>query len=96
MAVRSAWYADARLHGSHVLRDGDEIPTPMGGGGADFRPFFEMVKSASDARTSLAIYLTDGMVFPEQPPAVDVLWVVTVGGLALESFPFGEAVRMVD
>jgi predicted metal-dependent peptidase len=91
------WYADARLHGPHVLRGGDEIPPPMGGGGTDFRPFFERLKSASDARSSLAIYLTDGHgVFPEKPPEVDVLWVVTVGGLALDRFPFGESVRMVD
>ena len=44
----------------------------------------------------MAIYLTDGFgTFPNPAPPLDTLWVVTVGGLDLEKFPFGETVRMV-
>ena len=34
--------------------------------------------------------------FPEQPPELPVLWVVTLGGLDLPQFPFGEAVRLLS
>ena len=93
------WFADAKAHGPFPLRPGDPLPVPVGGGGTDFRPFFvaavESVRQRSSA-VALAIYLTDGHgSFPENPPALDTLWVVTAGGLALEAFPFGEAVRMV-
>ncbi len=98
--VADLWYADAHAHGPFPLRPGDPVPVPVGGGGTDFRPFFD---AAAEARRSdpairaVAIYLTDGHgVFAKNPPDLDVLWVVTVGGLALEKFPFGEAVRMVQ
>jgi predicted metal-dependent peptidase len=94
------WYADAKAHGPFTLKAGAEIPPPVGGGGTDFRPFFqavEGVRRASVNEHALAIYLTDGHgAFPEQLPELDTLWVVTPGGLPLENFPFGEAVRMVD
>jgi predicted metal-dependent peptidase len=93
------WYADAKAHGPYPLHAGDTIPAPVGGGGTDFRPFFSAAAEAQRAQPSartLAIYLTDGYgAFPAAAPALDTLWVVTVGGLALEQFPFGETVRMV-
>jgi predicted metal-dependent peptidase len=69
----------------------------MGGGGTDFRPFFERVRRDYDLSSPLVtIYLTDGYgAFPERAPSFPVLWVVTPGGLAAESFPFGEVVRLV-
>ena len=91
------YYADARLYGPHKLERGDSIPQPKGGGGTDFRPFFETVEKSRDAHeTAVAIYLTDGYgAFPAQAPQINTLWVVTPGGLALESFPWGESVRMI-
>ena len=46
----------------------------------------------------LAVYLTDGFgrFPPEPPPGIEVLWVVTPGGLETGRFPFGQVVRMVD
>jgi predicted metal-dependent peptidase len=94
------WYADARAHGPFELRPDSALPPPVGGGGTDFRPFFVAALASLRARPSdraLAIYLTDGYgAFPAPAPPLDALWVVTVGGLALEQFPFGEAVRMVE
>ena len=91
------YYADAALHGPHRLEGNGALPPPMGGGGTSFRPFFEKLAQESAAHeTALAIYLTDGYgTFPEKPPEVPVLWVITAGGLALEQFPFGERVRLV-
>jgi MoxR-like ATPase len=46
---------------------------------------------------SVCVYLTDGYGdFPAEPPDLPVLWVVTPGGRALETFPFGEAVRLLE
>ena len=97
--VAELWYADAKAHGPHPLTRGAEFPAPVGGGGTDFRPFFESAREALRAKPSeraVAIYLTDGFgTFPNPAPPLDTLWVVTVGGLDLEKFPFGETVRMV-
>ncbi len=92
------YYADAALNGPHRLEGHGPLPPPVGGGGTSFRPFFEKLEENSAAHeTALAIYLTDGYgTFPEKPPEIPVLWVVTVGGLALEQFPFGERVRLVQ
>ncbi|MGL4398608.1 MAG: vWA domain-containing protein [Luteolibacter sp.] len=91
------YYADAALHGPHRLSTHDPIPPPEGGGGTDFRPFFNhLAEHADPGETALAVYLTDGYgPFPEQVPELPVLWVVTAGGLAPERFPFGETVRML-
>jgi predicted metal-dependent peptidase len=61
-------------------------------------PFFEKVSDRWDQQTqAVCVYLTDGYgTFPEKPPELSVLWVVTPGGLALEQFPFGEAVRLLS
>jgi predicted metal-dependent peptidase len=93
------WYADAGAHGPYPLRSEGPMPQPVGGGGTNFSPFFEAVakvrREETEAR-AVAIYLTDGHgAFPQPAPVIDTLWVVTVGGLNLERFPFGEAVRMV-
>ena len=34
------YYADAELHGPYALTPYASLPTPIGGGGTDFRPFF--------------------------------------------------------
>jgi predicted metal-dependent peptidase len=91
------YYADAACYGPYSLKAGGEIPPPEGGGGTDFRPFFEEVaKRYDEGETLLCVYLTDGYgSFPQVVPNFAVLWVVTAGGLALEQFPFGEAVRLI-
>ncbi|HEU0297630.1 MAG TPA: VWA-like domain-containing protein [Anaerolineales bacterium] len=91
------YYADAALHGPYALTAYADIPTPIGGGGTDFRPFFtKLTRDYSPGTTAVAIYLTDGYGdFPFQPPPFPVLWVVTPGGLDSAYFPFGETVRLL-
>jgi predicted metal-dependent peptidase len=91
------YYADAQAYGPFPLAADSPIPPPIGGGGTDFRPFFEAVAQRyAPHEHTICIYLTDGFGdFPVQPPELSVLWVVTAGGRALDRFPFGEAVRLV-
>jgi predicted metal-dependent peptidase len=67
-------------------------------GSVDFRPFFAAVAERYDPHEqSVCVYLTDGYGdFPAEPPDIPVLWVVTAGGKALDGFPFGEAVRLLE
>ena len=91
------YYVDAAVYGPYQLTANSAVPPPVGGGGTDFRPFFQALElQHSPHETAIAMYLTDGYgQFPPAPPAIPVLWVVTAGGLALESFPFGETVRLI-
>jgi predicted metal-dependent peptidase len=91
------YFADAALHGPTRLTAASEMPTPVGGGGTDFRPFFaELERAGAAADNGVAVYLTDGFgTFPPKPPSGPTLWVVIPGGLPLEEFPFGETVRMI-
>jgi predicted metal-dependent peptidase len=91
------YYADAALHGPYPLTVHGPTPPPIGGGGTDFRPFFERVGARGGRhRAAVAVYLTDGYGnFPDSPPPCPVLWVVTPGGLDLDNFPFGQAVRLL-
>jgi predicted metal-dependent peptidase len=92
------YYADAEIYGPYVLDPDVELPTPKGGGDTSFVPFFQQVAEQWDGITmGVCIYLTDGYgQFPTEAPCLPVLWVVTQGGLALEQFPFGEAVRLLS
>jgi predicted metal-dependent peptidase len=92
------YFADAALHGPHLLTAHALLPTPIGGGGTDFRPFFEHLdKHVEPHAITVAIYLTDGYGdFPAHPPALPTLWVVTPGGKDVDQFPFGEVVRLVE
>lgn len=90
------WYADAYCYGPYQINRLGDVPKPEGGGGTDFRPFFQAVE---EKRTShyqgVICYLTDGYgSFPDQAPALDTLWVVIPGGLDSDDFPFGEVVRL--
>ena len=91
------YYADSDLYGPYSLTFDSPVPTPQGGGGTSFVPFFDRVGAVCDEHSqAICIYLTDGYgEFPVDPPAVPTLWVVTPGGLELALFPFGEAVRLV-
>ncbi len=92
------YYADTQLYGPYELKASAPLPAPKGGGGTDFRPFFDVLQDSLRPREyTLAIYLTDGYGdFPRTPPSAPVLWVVTPGGRKLEDFPFGEAVRLLQ
>ena len=92
------YYVDAEAYGPYELNSDMTFPKPEGGGGTSFVPFFEKVAQSWDGFTqSVCIYLTDGYgTFPDIIPQLPVLWVVTPGGLELEEFPFGEAVRLLS
>ena len=92
------YYVDAEAYGPYELNSDMTLPKPQGGGGTSFVPFFEKVAENWDGYTqSVCIYLTDGYgTFPVVAPQLPVLWVVTPGGLTLEEFPFGEAVRLLS
>ena len=92
------YYADAEAYGPYALNPDSSLPSPTGGGGTSFVPFFSKVQENWDGYTQgVCIYLTDGYgSFPEQQPELPVLWVVTPGGLDLPQFPFGEAVRLLS
>lgn len=88
------YYADTEAYGPFELRPGDDIPTPQGGGGTDFRPIFAL---AEEHEPDVLIYLTDGYGdFPDEAPATPTLWVVPPGGLEDEGFPFGEVLRLEE
>ncbi len=91
------YYVDAEPYGPHRLGRNTEVPEPVGGGGTDFRPFFAAIEREIGAHdNAICVYLTDGYgTFPEETPALLVLWVVTSGGLDVEGFPFGETVRLL-
>ena len=87
---------DTELHGPWKLESPD-FPSPhlRGGGGTSFLPFFEALEKTIPA-PDVAVYLTDGYgSFPEAPPHLSVLWVVSPGGLPSSEFPFGDTARMI-
>ena len=92
------YYADAAICGPHELNPDSQIPSPQGGGGTSFIPFFNRVAETWDGMaTGVCVYLTDGYgYFPENPPQLPVLWIVTPNGLDLAQFPFGDAVRLLS
>ncbi|MEY4531371.1 MAG: hypothetical protein RLZZ156_2092, partial [Deinococcota bacterium] len=90
------FFADAALYGSFQIKPQSKMPTPQGGGGTDFRPFFAHLERQRIQADSVAIYLTDGYgEFPQKKPRLPVLWVVMPGGLESAQFPFGTVIRMV-
>jgi predicted metal-dependent peptidase len=96
------YYADAQCHGPFEVDANRPFDVAQGGGGTDFRPFFQTTDRRDDRaarlgseQPALAVYLTDGHgTFPAEAPDRPVLWVVTAGGLASAEFRFGEVVRM--
>jgi predicted metal-dependent peptidase len=92
------YYVDAALHGPYRLSRVTPAPQPIGGGGTDFRPFFEALhKEVGTHENAICVYLTDGYgTFPERAPELSVLWVLTSGGLEAEKLPFGDSVRLLN
>lgn len=91
------YYADAACYGPYELTADSTIPGPKGGGGTDFRPFFQAIKNEmNEPHTGLCIYLTDGYgTFPTEAPELPVLWVLSPGGVHVNHVPFGEAVKLI-
>jgi predicted metal-dependent peptidase len=95
--VAHLYYTDTQCYGPYELRRaGEELPEPKGGGGTDFRPFFERVAAETEpARQVACVYLTDGFgTFPTDAPLFPVLWALTADGLDAAEIPFGEVVRL--
>lgn len=92
------YYADAEVYGPYTLEKATPLPKPVGGGGTSFVPFFEKIKNwGNGLESGVCVYLTDGYGnFPDSAPDYPILWVVTPGGLDLNDFPFGEAVRLLS
>lgn len=93
------YFADTGLYGPYKLASRsrvDDFPTPEGGGGTSFVPFFDAIDEKRLLNhTPVAVYLTDGYGdFPE-PPSCPVLWVRTPGGLEKEEFPFGNVLTLI-
>ena len=90
------YFVDADVYGPYPLSKSTRVVEAEGGGGTDFSVFFEKLESDRDPfDEALCIYLTDGFgSFPDSPPAVPVLWVVTSEGIDNEDFPFGEVARL--
>lgn len=87
-----AYWVDAEAYGPYELREFLAL-RPQGGGGTDFRPFFERMKGET---VDVVIYVTDGYgTFPEPSEvAQQTIWVVTPGGLDSAQFPFGRVIRL--
>lgn len=91
------FYADVTLDGPHELHSARVLPTPRGGGGTDFRPFFDRVaKDLQPHGVSVLVYLTDGLgTFPPHEPfGATTVWAVPERGRATKDFPFGTVIRM--
>jgi predicted metal-dependent peptidase len=83
---------DAAINQEREFAYGDSVRDLKlkGGGGTDFRPVFDRVKSLSDSPEAV-VYFTDGYgAFPDSPPNYPVIW-VDYGGT---EYPFGEVVRI--
>lgn len=85
------YWADAECWGPFPI---DALDQPRGGGGTDFRPFFEKVKE--NGKYKRAIYFTDLYgTFPAEPPeGCRTLWVTCAG--SPREVPFGEIARVLD
>ena len=92
------WYADHQCYGPYNIDSMENVPKPKGGGGTDFKPFFNNItKKEFNNNEGVCIYLTDGYgYFPEKEPKLPVLWVVIPGGAEQEYFPFGEIVKLTN
>jgi predicted metal-dependent peptidase len=88
------YLVDCEVYGPYPITANERITSVEGGGGTDFSVFFERLEADYDPFTpSICVYLTDGYGdFPEKPPEIPVLWVVTKEGY--EDYPFGEVARL--
>ena len=83
---------DAAINQEREFAYGDSVRDfkLKGGGGTDFRPVFDRVKSLPE-HPEAVVYFTDGYgAFPDNAPDYPVIW-VDYGGT---DYPFGEVVRI--
>lgn len=86
-------YCDARI-GRHDVFERDDLLElhPIGGGGTDFRPVFELAAKLDEAPVAI-VYLTDlDGTFPNQAPEIPTLWATPNRKQA----PFGETVSLAS
>jgi predicted metal-dependent peptidase len=90
------YWCDQAVHGPYPLTRGVELPPVRGGGGTDFRPFFERLARRAGSDHGAAIYFTDGFgAFPASE-TVETVWLVAPRGARTEVFPFGTVLRMTE
>lgn len=89
-------YVDAAFQGHQVLESEDDVISPKGGGGTDFRPGFVWLEKEGHSPDAL-IYLTDGYCnsFPPDP-GFPALWVIAPNGTPTFEPPFGEVLYIKD
>lgn len=88
-------YCDAEVSKYQVFSHSD-LPVairPVGGGGTDFRPVFDLI-AKNGLMPSCLIYLSDleCLSYPDHPPPFPVLWVKT--GNSGRRPPFGELIHL--
>lgn len=85
---------DTRVTYSKILRPGDSLPESIeGGGGTDFRPFFDEVEK-EQFNPDCLIGLTDTFgSFPVDPPTYSVIWGVV--GVSEWRVPWGRALDII-
>ncbi|RSZ60707.1 hypothetical protein HF313_18595 [Massilia atriviolacea] len=90
------YFCDTELAGPYELGPDFKLPRVRGGGGTEFRPFFNYLnRQQGERQVDAAIYFTDGEGrFPTKPPHYPVLWVALPGAIPSERFPFGQVIRM--
>jgi len=90
------WYNDVELEGPYDLNSArGKLPEPVGGGGTDFRPFFEEAQQDTPAGSDALLYFTDGYgTYPSESPEIPTLWVLTEQGRPTTDIPFGKVVRL--
>jgi predicted metal-dependent peptidase len=79
---------DAAVQAVYPYRPG-ALARPTGGGGTDFRVLFGE-SSPSSGADALVVFTDGAGPFPDPPPAVPTLWVLTA--TAIEAPPFGRRV----
>ena len=95
--VCTLFYADDDLHGPYALSPNHPPPTPVGGGGTSFAPFFHWVaREHPPHEAGVLVYLTDGFGFvPRDPPILPLLWVLTEHGTHESLLDYGDVARLV-
>jgi predicted metal-dependent peptidase len=82
---------DAGVYSSRWISPFEPLPSLRGGGGTDFRPVFEHLKS-NGIKPDYCVLFTDGYGEFGVDPKLDVLWVMTSDVKP----PFGEVIRYND
>ncbi len=67
---------DADVHGGEWVDPYSDLPMPKGGGGTDFRPVFDHLKTER-IPVDVVVYLTDGYGDFGDDPGIDTIWVMT-------------------